>query len=366
MINLEKGKVVALLEVRGEATELLVRLGKRREKALNYNSLTGPVFPGDTVEVNTSAVRLGLGTGGYHFIYFNYRKPRNFTGSGEVDESCKGHIMKLRYTPQQLQVNSCEEGGKQRKEIEGFTGLNGSPVIIGELHSMVAAAALCLKQLEPDVSLSYVMTDSASLPLALSCSVERLRRGGFLGGAITCGQAFGGDLEAVNVYTGLIAAFRSAASDMALLFPGPGVVGTGTRYGFSGMEVGENVNRVISLGGTPVVVPRLSFADPRGRHRGISHHTLTSLTMKHVQTAYLPLPILNGEEGKIVAGQIEEYCLQEKHNIRLVDANISWAQAGAAGIPLRTMGRGPEEDPAFFQAVAAAAKLAEELRSESF
>ena len=50
------------------------------------------------------------------------------------------------------------------------------------------------------------MTDSAALPLYLSNVIYHLQEEGLLSGTITCGQAFGGDLETVNIYTALIAA----------------------------------------------------------------------------------------------------------------------------------------------------------------
>ena len=57
---------------------------------------------------------------------------------------------------------------------------------------------------------------------------------------------------------------------------GPGNLGTGTRWGFSGVAAGEAVNAAGVLGGRPVASLRVSGADPRERHRGMSHHSLTA------------------------------------------------------------------------------------------
>lgn len=54
----------------------------------------------------------------------------------------------------------------------------------------------------------------------------------------------------MNVYSGLAAARQIAGADLVIITMGPGNVGTGTRLGFSGMEVGEHVNRVYALGGS--------------------------------------------------------------------------------------------------------------------
>jgi len=55
------------------------------------------------------------------------------------------------------------------------------------------------------------MTDAGALPLALSDLVADLCGAGLLAGAITAGQAFGGDLEAVGVPSALVLAATVAA-----------------------------------------------------------------------------------------------------------------------------------------------------------
>ena len=54
-------------------------------------------------------------------------------------------------------------------------------------------------------------------------------------------------------------------------------MGSGTALGFSGTQVAEAVNAAAALGGRPVACLRLSGADRRERHRGVSHHSLTAL-----------------------------------------------------------------------------------------
>ena len=93
---------------------------------------------------------------------------------------------------------------------------------------------------------------------------------------MTVGQAFGGDLEAVTVHSGLLAARLALDADLVVVTQGPGNLGTGTRWGFSGVAAGEAVNAAAMLGGRPVGALRISGADARPRHRGVSHHSLTA------------------------------------------------------------------------------------------
>src|SRR5262249_60846677 len=84
---------------------------------------------------------------------------------------------------------------------------------------------------------------------------------------------------------------------------GPGNLGSGTRWGFSGAACGEAVNAVAALGGRPVASLRISEADPRPRHRGISHHSLTSYGRVALARADVAVPELPGEFGKQVTAQ---------------------------------------------------------------
>ena len=107
---------------------------------------------------------------------------------------------------------------------------------------------------------------------------------------VTVGQAFGGDLEAASLHTGLLAARRVLGREVAIVSQGPGNLGTGTRWGFSGVAVGEAVNAAAVLGGRPVGSLRISAADPRQRHRGVSHHSLTAYGRVALAAADLVVP----------------------------------------------------------------------------
>ncbi len=108
---------------------------------------------------------------------------------------------------------------------------------------------------------AYVMTDGGALPAWFSRTCAILREAGWLAGTITVGQAFGGDLEAVTLHSGLLAARHVLGADVAVVTQGPGNLGTGTRWGFSGVAAGEAVNAVAVLAGLPVAALRVSEAE---------------------------------------------------------------------------------------------------------
>ena len=228
-------------------------------RAYVLTQLIGPVAVGDWVVVNTTAVELGLGTGGWDVVHWNLARET-------WSEPGAGHVLKLRYTSLQVDTGAA---------TEERAGLDGRPVVACDLHSQLAAVAAVFAEAAPGKRLSYVMTDSAALPMALSDLVARLVANGLLWETITCGQAFGGQVEAVNLHSAL----ALATGDAVVVAPGPGVVGTGTRLGFSGLEVATVVDAVTALGGRPIVAVRYSDADARPRHQGTSHHTETALDL---------------------------------------------------------------------------------------
>ena len=267
MFQVEYGVVLRVTRDLPGLQEAVVQVGEETAPALNYPALTGRVKKGDRVTLNTTAVRLQLGTGGYHFVMGVEGAVGGAVAKGVA---AGGHIMKLRYTPWQVKVRAAEEEeSPHHQEIKGFSSLDGIPVLVGGLHSMIAPALLAYRALQAaPVRVAYIMTDGAALPLPFSRLVRKLKECGLLQTTITCGHAFGGDLETVNFYSALAAAKAAAGAGLILAAMGPGIVGTGTRYGFSGIEQAYMLEAVERLGGKPVAIPRVSFADPRPRHHG--------------------------------------------------------------------------------------------------
>lgn len=196
-------------------------------KAICYPDLTGAVRQDDMVVLNVVAVELGLGTGGYHFVAANLTRP-------ECEATQSGHIIKLRYTPMQVNVSTAEEEGSPlRDALLRTANLDGLPVILCPLHSFLAPAAAGIKTVKPCAKVVYIMTDSAALPLAFSKLVSLLKSAELVDVTITCGQAFGGDVECVNAYTALLCA-KVLEADAVILASGPGRFGHCVAIGLFG------------------------------------------------------------------------------------------------------------------------------------
>ncbi|MCM3269314.1 DUF3866 family protein [Paenibacillus elgii] len=369
--------------------EVRVRLGNGETAAALYDLTVGtPLRPGDEVLLNTTAVRLGLGTGGVHFVHAKLGRLDESVDSPEVPVDAnlqepetpdrlrsfgpqEGHMMKLRYTSLQRAVLSVEEQSSPHHALfaESRT-LGGMPVLIGELHSMLPAAVCWLRELarEAEVQaprIAYVMTDGGALPMAISRHVRRLRELGWLVGTVTYGHAYGGDIEAVNKYTALLAARHVLEADIAIVCMGPGIVGTGTPYGFSGIESGELVGAVHALGGAPVAMARISFADPRPQHCGLSRHTAVAIGQAALAPAIVPLPWLPAEaDTALLREQVRQSGLARRHRLRW-EAPPPLEHMAAAleayGQRITSMGRSLQDDPAFFAAICTAAGAAYRL-----
>ena len=358
------------------AVELDVRVGDSQVPALAYPALTGRPEPGDEVLLNVTALELGLGTGGYALVVA-------IPGRLPADPAGPGHLVKARYTPLQATVQGADEPGSPYHELlRDADDLAGMPVVVADLHSALPAvlAAFHAKRdspashLPPPVAapggaapgdaaplrrVGYVMLDGGALPAWFSRTAAALREAGWLAGVVTVGQAFGGDLEAVTLHSGLLAARHVLGAQVAVVSQGPGNLGTGTRWGFSGVASGEAVNAAAVLGGKPVASLRISEADPRERHRGISHHSLTSYGRVALARADVVVPELPGEFGARVLAAAAP--LAARHCLVRVSVEGLTEVLRACPVPLSTMGRSLAEDLAYFLAAAAAGRHAAAL-----
>ncbi len=337
-------------------------------RALAYPHLVGSPRVGDRVLLNTTALDLGLGTGGYALVVaIPDRLP--------PDPGLAGHIVKCRYSPLQATVASADEQGSPHHDVlRDAVSVDGMPVVVADLHSALpavlaglyaAARAGATSSASPASPppgaprVAYVMQDGAALPAWFSRTVAGLRAAGWLAATITTGQSFGGDLEAVTVHSGLLAARHAAGADVAVVSQGPGNLGTGTRWGFSGVAAGEAVNAAAVLGGRPVASLRLSSADPRERHRGISHHSLTAYGRVALAPADVVIPVLPEPLASLVAAQAAP--LASRHRLVAVPADGLEEALRDCPVGLSTMGRGLDEDLAYFLAAAAAGRHAASL-----
>ena len=327
-------------------------------RALAYPALTGSPRAGDRVLLNVTALEAGLGTGGYALVVaLPDRLPD--------DTDIAGHIMKSRYSPLQVMTASADEQGSPFHEVlRSADSLDGMPVVVADLHSALPAIlAGFFSSYRTDrgsaPTVAYVMTDGGALPAWFSRTVSGLRAAGWLAATVTTGQSFGGDLEAVTVHSGLLAARYAAGADIAIVAQGPGNLGTDTKWGFSGVAAGEAINAAAALGGHPVASLRLSFADPRPRHQGISHHSLTAYGRVALARADVVIPGL--PEPQATRLVTDAAPLATHHH--LITVPVDGLAAALRGCPVRlsTMGRGLDEDLSYFLAAAAAGRHAASL-----
>jgi hypothetical protein len=358
MIRLRTGTVKRVERPRPGLIELEVEVEGRIERALAYPQMTGPAEEGDKVLLNTTAVDLGLGTGGYHFVVA-------VEGRENVAPEGPGHVMKLRYTPLQARVLAVEEPeSPHRERMESHEGLVGLPVAWLPLHSMLGAAAAGAKAAGAE-RVVHVMTDGAALPAWFSEQLHVLREVGLLDAVVTSGQAVGGDLEAVTVFSGLLAARAVAEADVVLVGDGPGKVGTATTWGASDVASGMALNAVHVLGGRPVAALRLNFADPEYRHHGVSPHSLTVLRQVALGPVHVAVPALEGEPREAVWRALREAGLEERHQLVEVNGKPALDLLRERGVSGQTMRRSVEEEPEFFLAAGAAGVLAGRIAAGS-
>ena len=367
MIIWADGTVTGLRDRWKGAVELTVSRRDASETteipALVYTDLMAIPTVGDRVLLNVAALERGLGTGGYALVIAVLDADGRLTQPPQP----AGHLIKARYLPLQAMVAGADEQGSAHHQLLAEAdSIDGMPVIVADLHSALAPILLAIADDRPGTRVVYVMSDQGALPLAFSRSVAELRASGLLAATVTVGQAFGGDLEAVTLHSGLLAARLALDAELVVVTQGPGNLGTGTRWGFSGVSAGEAINAAAILGGRPVGTLRISGADSRERHRGVSHHSLTAYGRVALCPADIAVPDLAddgspamAELAEAVAASLQK--LASRH--RLVTVNLSGLRTvlAASPIQLSSMGRGLDDDPAYFLAAAAAGRHAATL-----
>lgn len=324
-LSLRRGRVTEIQEQH----EGFVRLEVDGVPCVAYLELTGAVALDDEVLVNCQARQLELGSGGFDVLY------ANLTRGLELPAKENAHVVKLPYAPGQFAALHAEEGA------ELAAGLGGMPVVCCSLHSQLAAACAGLGE---GLRVAYIQLEGGALPLGQSDTVRVLKERGLLASTISQGACFGGEVECVNVASALAWAVASG-HQVVVCAVGPGIVGTGSRLGHGGVAAAAAANFATALGGSPVLAVRLSSADERERHRGVSHHTraVVELCLGDVRIAWpkgLEAPEWLSPREEVDVGGWEKAC---------------------AGLPLSHMGRGPDVEPWFFAAAFAAGRVARGL-----
>jgi len=336
-LKLRRGVVVG-------ADPLTVEVGGERRRAWADESLLGEMREGDEVVVNVAALDLGLGSGGFDVVHVN------LTRGLEADPAGESHVIKLNYTSLQHPVEPVElpvrlsnrMGGKVAPE----EGEGAMPVLVLPLHGHLAPAAWAAAQASPGLKLGYVQTAGGALPGSLSRDVAELRARGLLCDHVTAAPAYGGEHEALSVAGALDAAAGALGWDAAVVGPGPGIIGSDTRLGHGGIAALDNAHAALALGLPTLLSPRLSESDPRERHRGVSHHTLTVLELL-LGGVTVPVPA----DRPTVAEQLIA-AAGDRHELTKATPDLSGYSA--SGFPVQTMGRHIEQDALFFAAPLAA------------
>lgn len=384
MLRWERGTVVGERTSWSGAVRLLVELERTRRtedaddpagaadgpagevvRALAYPELTGSPRIGERVLLNTNALRRGLGTGGEALVV---ARPDALPAPVEP----KGHMVKARYTPMQTMVDAIDDpSGEHHDALREADDLSGMPVVVADLHSALPAAVAGIRAVAPSARIVHVHTDGAALPAAYSRTAAALREEGLISATISAGQAFGGDHEAVTVHSALLGARIALGADVAVVVQGPGNLGTGTAWGFSGVQAVEALHAASVLGGVPIAVLRVSGADARDRHQGLSHHTST--VCGRAALTPLHLPVLSAADPDYsrfhasVTEQVRSTIIDPgrarglEHRIHEMPAEGLRAALEALPVRLASMGRGIEEDESPFLYPALAGRLAADL-----
>jgi len=318
------------------------------EAAYALTSVIGRVQVGDAVVMNTTAVELGLGTGGFHVVHWNLSRSR-------VDLGGNGHIMKGRYLSEQMNIEAWEESETAKLHRSGspLPSLSGLTVITCLLHSHVGLLAAAIRSASKSASTAFVMTDWASLPLPLSNLIHGFSQLGLIDLTVSAGHAFGGDVEAVSVPSGLLAA-AGRGVDIAIVGPGPGHVGTGTALGFSAIDAVGVVEVAGALGARTTCMPRWSSTDKRERHRGFSHHSATVMSLLGRP---IPVPVPFGAVGDALMDELDQ--LDTPAEAVIIDDPVD-VRAGfeTLGVTVESMGRNLARDNAALAIAGATARWA--------
>lgn len=292
-----------------------------------YSHLGAAPRVGQRVVANTVGLEMGLGTGGVAVV---------LPASGGEAPDNRDHFVKLPYSPLQFPTPPLEQA----------EDLSGTPAVVLPLHSHLAPACCAVADLRPGSRVSFLWQEGGALAVPLSEVVRDLKEKALLHTVVSAGACFGGDVEAPNAYAGLLAA--AAVSDVVLAGIGPGVVGTGAPYAHGGMSAATVLNAAAALAGDAVLAPRISGADPRDRHRGISHHTRAVLRAA-LGGCRVALP------ASARTAPISD--LPARHTYLPVSYGASGLEA-RFGVTFESMGRSYKDDAVFFDAAAAAVSLA--------
>ncbi len=178
--------------------------------------------------------------------------------------------------------------------------------------------------------------------MSLSDTVRDLKRRGLLEVAVGVAPCHDGDVQAISAASALLWA-RAQGLECVVCAIGPGIVGTGTRFGHGGTAVADAANAAAALAGRAIVaatclVRRSAGAPPRR----LAPHACRARALPRAARGRLAATASTCPRGS---------------------GSSSWStcddwREACSGLPLSHMGRGPKDDPWFFAAAFAAGRLA--------
>jgi hypothetical protein len=333
VLKLRRGVVV-------QADPLTVEVGGEERRAWADERLVGACEVGDEVVVNTAALDLALGSGGFDIVHVNLT--RGLEG-GQTPEGV--HVMKLNYTSLQHAVDPIEApaGSPTRPDRR-------IPVLVLPLHGHLAPVAWAFAQAGGE-GLGYVQSPGAALPGSMSRDVDALRDRGLLAGTVSAGPCFGAEFEAISVVGAMHAAAVELGWEAIVVGPGPGILGSASRYGHGGMSALDSAHAGLALGLPVLLSPRMSSGEERDRHLGLSHHTRSVLELL-LAGVRVPVPaeldaLWPKGAGLSSADAVADAC-GDAHQAVPAEADLDGY--AASSLPIRTMGRDLDEDRLFFAA----------------
>ena len=227
--------------------------------------LVGPVAAGDRVVVNTTAVDLGLGTGGWHVVHWN------LGATSWAQPGARPHHEAALHEP----------AGRHRRRrgarpLDAAADLDGLPVVVCGLHSQVAVRRRRVRARAPARALAYVMTDGGALP------ARAVRPGADLRAAACSTPPSPPATRSAATSRRSTCRPRSGRrprdrADAVVVAMGPGVVGTGTDSARPRSRSRAAIDAVARSGEARGGRALLRHRRPPPRTAGVSHHTLTAL-----------------------------------------------------------------------------------------
>jgi hypothetical protein len=342
VLKLRRGIVLSVLAPEGGWQRLTAEVDGEPRPAVADVGMVGECADGDEVVVNVEARDLALGSGGFDVVHVNLTR-------GLAGEGLPGaHVMKLNYSSLQHSVVPVESSAPLSLPL-------GAPVAVFPLHGHLAPVAWALGQARPGTRAGFVQTVGGALPGAMSGTVRELLERGLLAGHTTAGPAYGGRDEAITTAGAIHAGIAEQGWEVALVGPGPGILGSGSALGHGGIVGLDSAHAALALGCRTLLVARMSAGDPRPRHQGLSHHTRTVLELL-LAPVTLPVPSAGADGSASSAGAelAEAYARARARGHVVHEAAADLDGYAASGLPARTMGRSLEQDRPFFAAALAA------------